>query len=142
MVHFPYLYGLEVKFEIWSLVVRCCNKRKLNRPYIWPLSTLIELKNSLSIFQMSFFFLAVVLLISTSYVSSVFDLHTECNTWAFEDNQCIENPKYAWNHIIIRTFEFTSYFLTNQQLYVDFLPHELHKLREKYCWWWRVRVSQ
>ena len=121
------IWNLDVvkKESWWISYIRPLN--------IWPLSTLIELKNSLSIFQMSFFVLAVVLLISTSYVSSVFDLHTECNTWAFEDNQCIENPKYVRNHIIIRTFESTFYFLTNQQLYVDFLPHELHKLREQYC---------
>lgn len=57
---------------------------------------------------MSFFVLSVILLISTSYVSSVFDLHTECNTWAFEDNQCIENPNFMWTSCLTSCISFAN----------------------------------
>eukprot|EP01035_Chromulina_nebulosa_P010620 gene10620-14256_t len=62
-------------------------------------------------------FRPVVILIFWSFVStvsSVLDAHNECSTWAFEDNQCIENPRFMWSSCLTSCISFAKNIVNDE----------------------------
>ena len=47
---------------------------------------------------------AVVAAGAINLVNSILDTHDECNKWAFDDNQCIENPRLHLSIDFLITF--------------------------------------